>query len=492
MRGAAAVALVCALAGAGSAAAFAGDGPISLVPASLQPADAPPAAAAAIPPAPAEGAAAPSPGADAAAAPAAPETPIQHRLDEGRLTIAGETLHVSLLRQFYAAHNYQPVWPTHQEQAQALLGAVLRAGDQGLNPDLFHAALLRSPAALPSVDRDLLLSDAFLSYADALARGILPIEIRMDDEDLKPQPVDIPAVLDKAIDSSNPAAAIEALAPHSPAYRALQQALLYYRSRPSAGYDRSDPGGRIGDRVRQIEVNLERLRWLPRKLPADRVWVNTASATLTLVRDNRPEFASRVVVGKSDKQTPDLETKISGILFNPPWYIPPSIVRSEILPKLDSDPDYLRRHHMVWRAGGELEQLPPSALGHLKFEMADRFDVYLHDTPERYLFARSDRRRSHGCVRVQNPYELASLLLHEPVSDIEDQVATGTTHSRPLRSGIPVFVVYQTVFLDSEGRLAFVPDVYQRDNEIWQHLHPAVARVARRDRQQEQLIERGG
>jgi murein L,D-transpeptidase YcbB/YkuD len=124
--------------------------------------------------------------------------------------------------------------------------------------------------------------------------------------------------------------------------------------------------------------------------------------------------------------------------------------------------------------------------------MADRFDVYLHDTPERYLFAHSDRRRSHGCVRVQTPYKLASLLLHKPVSDIEDQVAARTTHSRALPSPMPVFIVYQTAFFDSAGQLVFVPDVYQRDNEIWQRLHPAATAVARRDRNSEQIAERGG
>ncbi len=164
--------------------------------------------------------------------------------------------------------------------------------------------------------------------------------------------------------------------------------------------------------MRQIAVNLERLRWLPRNLPADRVWVNLANAQLVLYRDNQPVFTTRVVVGEVDKQTPELQTTIDSLLFNPPWNVPLSIASKEILPKLSQDPDYLDHHHMVMRNNGAIQQLPGAgtALGQLKFEMQDRFDVYLHDTPLKGLFARDNRRQSHGCVRVQNPRELAALL----------------------------------------------------------------------------------
>ncbi len=420
-----------------------------------------------------------------APSPTGGDSEIKNRIESPLgLVIAGQRLHGSLLRQFYAAHNYEPVWPTHQPQATALLNAVLRAGEHGLDPDLFHAALLRNPASLSPVDREVLLSDAVLSYADALARGVLPIDIRMDDEDLTPQPVDVAAMLDNAIASPDPAAVIEALAPHSQVYAALRQLLQAYRSgaiptpaplpaSQARGQPRRLPAEpTVEDPIREIEVNLERLRWLPRELPADRVWVNTANAELRLYRNNQPVFTTRVVVGQVGKQTPEFATTIDRLLFNPPWNVPPSIARSEILPKLERDPGYLARHHMVWRRGGAIEQLPPSALGQLKFEMTDRFDVYLHDTPERFLFARADRRKSHGCVRVQNPLELASLLLQQPVSVIEREIMRRVTHSLPLPMPVPVFVVYQTAFLDSDGRIEFVPDAYQRNAEIWQRLHP--------------------
>ena len=158
-------------------------------------------------------------------------SPIRDRIDSAAdLRIGGEKLHTALLRQFYAAHDFQPVWESRKPQAEALLRAVARAGEHGLDPELFHAGLLRKLASLSPIDRDLLLSDAFLGYADALARGAVPIEARYDDEDLTPEPIDVAAVLTRALDSPDPAAVIEGLAPRSPAYLALRRALQSYRA----------------------------------------------------------------------------------------------------------------------------------------------------------------------------------------------------------------------------------------------------------------------
>src|SRR5215472_10756503 len=120
---------------------------------------------------------------------AAGDTEIKARLAGATLAAAGEPVHVALLRRFYEGHGNQPVWATHPSQATALWHAVLNAGDQGLDPDNFHAAAV-AKTALSSTDRDILLSDAFLGYAEALARGAAPAEARTDDEALSPDPVD--------------------------------------------------------------------------------------------------------------------------------------------------------------------------------------------------------------------------------------------------------------------------------------------------------------
>jgi L,D-transpeptidase YcbB len=407
---------------------------------------------------------------DLAAMPApSADTELGNRIDGAApLTVAGEPMNAALLQDFYARHGFEPVWTTRPAQANALENAVFRAGDQGLDPELFHAALLRRSATLPPLDRELLLSDALLCYADALARGAVPVERRSDDETLTPQPVDVAAVLDAAIGSPDPAAVIEALAPATPSYHALRQALQKYR-----------PGAIAGDnaassRWRKIAVNLERQRWLPRPLPQDRAWVNVADERLVLYRDGHPVFITRVVVGEDveGKQSPEFQAMIDASFFNPPWVIPSDIAKAEILPMISHNPNYLAQNDMILLANGEAEQLPgPQAgLGLVMFDMPNRFDVYMHDTPDRDIFNRADRRLSHGCIRVQNPRELAALLLQQPIDTVNQEIAKGNTTRNNLPVPVPVFVVYQTAFVDTGGTLQFRPDFYDRDAGIWRQL----------------------
>ncbi len=495
--------------------AAAGEGNPMIVPASLEPGAAPGAAA------------------------ALGDSEIKARLDKGDgLTIAGEKLRPAVLRRFYAAHSYQPVWEQRQAQARALWNAVSRAGEHGLDPEMYHFTTLANAASLSATDRDLLLSDAVLAYADALARGAMPVEARVDILDLSPGAIDIVAAVDAVIASPDPAAALAALAPRTAEYAALRGAYPTYLAMAKAGgwprladprrpeppaerfrllqqrlaaegylpsgygtgqFDETtlqavrafqerhgiEPDGKLGPativelnvsadtRAQQIAVNLERWRWLPRNLPAERVWVNTASMQLEYYRGTpRPIFTTRVVVGQPTTPTPEFATTINSLLYNPPWYVPYSIATKEILPKLETEPDYLERHNMVMRDSGAIHQLPGAgtALGRIKFEMEDRFSVYLHDTPLRHLFARENRRLSHGCVRVQNPRDFAALLIQEPVEVINKGIAPGTTTRRSLAAPVPVYIVYQTAFIGADGALAFRRDAYLRDDAVGQRL----------------------
>jgi murein L,D-transpeptidase YcbB/YkuD len=382
--------------------------------------------------------------------------------------VAGERLNVELLRRFYARHGFAPVWTTRQSQANSLIDAVSRAGEHGLSPELFHASLLQSPT-VSAVDRELLLSDAFLSYADALARGYMPLERRRDDHALTPDSIDVAVVLDTAMGSPDPAVVIEALAPTTPTYRLLRQALKDARA-----------GGTTA-RSREIAVNLERERWLPRHLPADRVWVNAADERLVLYRDDRPVFTTRVIVGQDDvrNQSPEFEVPITAVWFNPPWNIPNDIATNELLPKARLDPTYLAKRNIVMLPDGSLQQKAGagSGLGQLIFEMTNRFDVYLHDTPGKHLFSLSGRRISHGCIRVENPHQLAALLMRQPIEDINETIKTGDTLRRTLPQPVPVFVVYETAFADADGKLQYRPDSYRRDAAIWKYLDPKARTV---------------
>ena len=385
-------------------------------------------------------------------------------LEDGaaRIVVAGEPLDVPLLRRFYARRDFEPVWRDRPRQADALAHTVQRAADHGLEPERFYAGLLHRRATLPALRRELLITHAVLTYADALAKGAVPPDRRAEGEALEPDPIDVAAVLDAALDQADPAAVIEALAPATPTYAALRQAL----KRPQAGFG--------AGRLREVKVNLERQRWLPRSLPADRVWVNVADQQLVLYQADRPVFSTRVIVGEASEpnQSPEFRTMIEGSWFNPPWIVPRDIVEAEYLPRIARDPNYLTRNNMVLRENGEIEQLPgPNAgLGAIMFDMPNRFDVYLHDTPGRALFRRGNRRISHGCIRVQNPVEFAALLLQQPVGAVRDAIAKSGTVRQPLPRPTPVFIVYQTAFADGSGRLQFRPDFYRRDAGVLRRL----------------------
>jgi murein L,D-transpeptidase YcbB/YkuD len=451
----------------------------------------PPGMAAADPPAPPPTPTAPPP-IDVSATPAtltpfAGNSEIEDRLDTaGRVVVAGERLHEHLVRRFYAAHGWKTVWDSRPVAAAALWAEVTRADGQGLDPASFHSIALGARGkTLSPVEHDLLLSDAILAYADALAQGAMPVGERPEDEDLQPAPVDVVAVIERAMSVPDPAQAVAALAPTSPDYLEMRRAYAEYLAIAASG-GRSPVIGSYGRaprvgvaealrRARQIAINLERLRWLPRDIPADRLVVDTAVAQLQLFRDDRPVFTTRVVAGEFDKQTPELQSVIKYILFNPPWNVPPSIVRKEILPKLAGDRHYLAEHHMRWRGPMAVQQEagPYSSLGRIKFEMDDRFDVYLHDTPQKWRFQAADRMMSHGCVRVEHPRELASLLLGENPEEIDEAIDVGRTHSRTLPKPVPVFIVYRTAIPESDGSIAFRGDPYQRDPRVWAYLSRA-------------------
>lgn len=399
--------------------------------------------------------------------PHAPRESLAALREGGDVLVAGERLDGALLRRFYARRDFELIWDDHADKAEELRAAVLRAGEHGLNPERFGAALLPRLAQLSRPEREMVLTHAVLTYADALAHGAVPPARRKDGEALAPDPVDVTATLEAALDGRDPVAAIEALAPGTAPYLALRQGLRRLR-----GVAR--PNRVTTERLRALEVNLERQRWVPRQLPADRIWVNIPDQGLTLYRDHRPAFTTRVVVGSESetRQSPEFHTVIDAAYLNPPWLIPEDIVRTAIIPRLERDPDYLTRRNITLRPDGEAEQAPgpDSGLGAILFDMPNRFDVYLHDTPDRSIFARADRRLSNGCIRVENPLELASLMMETPLEALHEKVATGQTQREDIHRPMPVFLVYQTAVMTPGRDMAFREDFYARDAGVWRGL----------------------
>ncbi len=263
----------------------------------------------------------------------------------------------------------------------------------------------------------------------------------------------------------------------------LEEAVKGFQVRHGLGAD-----GRIGtgtqrslsasaeDRARQIALNLERRRWLARDLAPERIEVNTAAAIMVYWKDGKPVHSNRVVCGSPANQTPSLEKQFASVVANPPWYVPASIARNEILPK---GPGYLASQNMYISNGTVIQRAgPTAALGYVKFELRDSYAIFLHDTPSKAAFNLAMRQRSHGCVRVQGAVEFARLLLSpDPALLAQFDAAQDTRETKRIQTGreITVRLLYWTAFVDGQGRVAFREDVYGRDGKLAEALGIAVS-----------------
>lgn len=223
----------------------------------------------------------------------------------------------------------------------------------------------------------------------------------------------------------------------------------------------------LADHAQQIALNMERRRWLSRDVPTTRIDVNTAPALLDYYKDGQVVWSSRVVVGQPDKQTPQLSAQLFQLVANPPWVVPKGIAEKEVLPK---GPGFLAAEDMYISDDGQVVQRagPKSALGRVKFDLDDKYAIYLHDTPSKAPFDTPYRHKSHGCVRVQNAISFAELIADQQGKrpEFSDALASGETTSIALREKIPVRIFYQTVFLDRTGKLVYLPDPYGWDAEL--------------------------
>jgi murein L,D-transpeptidase YcbB/YkuD len=253
-------------------------------------------------------------------------------------------------------------------------------------------------------------------------------------------------------------------------------------------------------RRRQIAVNMERWRWLPSDYGRRYILVNVPEFELTMVDGGQKAMRMRVIVGKTQSQTPAFSNRITRIDLNPIWHLPSSIVQKEIAPAVARDPGYLARKHLeVVKSSGEGTQTvspgevdwsrmgkgdypyrvrqpsgPDNALGRIKFVIPDQFDVYLHDTPSARLFNSTERDLSHGCVRLEHPIELAAYLLKDDQKwsreAIEEALDSGETKSVPLPAPLPVHILYWTAWVEEDGTVQFRKDIYGHDGELDQAL----------------------
>ena len=248
----------------------------------------------------------------------------------------------------------------------------------------------------------------------------------------------------------------------------------------------------IDDRIDQIRINLDRLRWRPDDdFGKKYIVINIPAFSFEYHNDGKPVQRMNVVVGRNENYTPVLNDTVDAIVFHPSWNVPSGIAAKEILPKIKADPEYLSNNNYSLLKGSYIspdtinaEDIDWSAmtadnfsffvvqnpgkmnpLGQVEFLMQNQYNIYLHDTPADYLFSRKQRDFSHGCIRLEKPVLLAKELLADQLSpDSIREIISGKEKKRVnLRDKVPVHLIYQTTWVDQSGRIQFRNDIYDFD-----------------------------
>jgi len=250
-------------------------------------------------------------------------------------------------------------------------------------------------------------------------------------------------------------------------------------------------------RLQQIVVAMERERWLNRPRGERHIWVNLADFTASIIDNDRVTFQTRSVIGaiESDRQSPEFSDVMEYMVINPSWYVPRSIIVNEYLPSLQRNRNAVSQIEVTDRNGRAVNRAninfnqytartfpfsmrqPPSpsnALGLVKFIFPNQWNIYLHDTPSKSLFGRQVRAFSHGCIRLNDPFDFAYALLSrqeaDPQAFFQDRLRGGVEQRVNLTDPVPVHLVYRTAFTSVDGTLNFRPDIYGRDGRIWNAL----------------------
>ena len=493
------------------------------------------------------------------------------------------TLHSShWLRVFYQSRAYKPVWLDERGRpgslVEQLLTTLANASQDGLRPADYHRAELQQhlrslriayePTVRQLADMELLLSDAFLTYAQHISVGRLDPRRVHDNWGLSPRRVDLASVLTEAIEQRDIDQTLGRLSSPYPAYAALRQALADYRHLAEAGGWPTVPVGQrlergshnarvvalrkrlqvsgdlnsqdrqvtpaqlfdaeleqavrrfqtrhglavdgivgpqtlsalnvpISTRIEQLEINLERLRWLPEDLGQRYILVNIPAQRMWVIEQGQTLIDSRVVVGQRSRATPVFTDQMSYLVFSPFWHIPRSIAVRDKLPLLQRDPNALQAERIrIFSQGQQVDPTtvdwsavnarnfnftlrqdpgPHNALGGVKFMFPNEHNVYIHDTPGRSLFDRSQRALSSGCVRTDAPVELAEYLLRDQGNWSAQRITVAMQQTRERRVNltepIAVHLFYWTAWVDEHGKVHFNDDIYQRDVALTQALY---------------------
>lgn len=360
--------------------------------------------------------------------------------------------------------------PTQWTRADAedLVAFIDRIATEGLDPADYDPAKLRAAISSGNAAAVANLATAtFLHLATDLRQGHVRGGYRIAWHIPDP-PIDRAgqqALLAQALSAHKVGETLASLFPVHPDYLALKAALAATPPRDRAAIER-------------IRANLERWRWMPHDLGRRYLLVNVPAFELQLVEGGKIVSRHRLIVGKTGTPTPQFSTRATGLILNPWWDVPQSIVAESVGRLVRTNPGAARARGYVW-SGGSVRQRPGpgNALGQMKLVMPNPFTVYIHDTPSKNLFDEKVRAFSHGCIRTQDPFALAALLLaSNPGWDratMERVVAGRVSTKIDFVRSLPVYVAYFTAATDASGVLAAYPDIYGRDKAVVSQLTDA-------------------
>ena len=423
----------------------------------------------------------------------APATAIQRIVSSTPAWVGRDRLAATLWkaeRQFYESRNNLPAWvdgDNASPRLDALVDALAHAEDHGLDPARYGADRFQQIVAQAKqnenrygsgrvLEIDARLTYTYLQYAADLLgwsgnpKAIDTNWVRADNK------ADLAGQLAKATSSHQVRETLEELAPTHPQYKGLQAALARERQSPTGHLD-------------QIRMNLVRWRWMPRELGDRYVFVNVPAYQMQVMDGGKPVLAMRVIVGDPEHQTPLFSDEMTTIVFSPNWNVPESIIRREMLPKLVDDPGFLQRQNIQvvgtsgqvidqnavdWYDESALARLrfrqepgPKNALGLVKFQFPNPFDVYMHDTPQDALFNKEHRALSHGCIRLENPMALAQYVLRDKPDWTTEKITAamnaGKEQAFPLKEHLPVHIGYFTAWVNPDGSVTYTDDPYNLD-----------------------------
>ena len=232
----------------------------------------------------------------------------------------------------------------------------------------------------------------------------------------------------------------------------------------------------VQKRIRQLLINLERVRWMPAEKDSNYILVNIPEFTMHVYDSSRLQFDMRVIVGTAANSSAIFSGQLRYVVFSPYWNVPESIVKKEIMPAISRNPNYLSKNHMeITGYNGKtpvIRQIPGpwNSLGLVKFLFPNNYSIYFHDTPNRNLFQQTSRSMSHGCIRLGEPKKFAQYLLRNDKSWTEPMIDSAMHLKKEkwvtLPKGIPVFLVYFTSWVDKDGLLNFRKDIYGHDAKM--------------------------